>query len=330
MEKEDLITLFESYLAGHATAGEVKQLLRYFKQEKESEILTELVVKEMAQPAFTDELTLNNRQPVYQRVQDALRKRIEKNNAPVVIPLWRKASFRIAAAAAILVFFVGFFGIRLLHKHSELIAVNVPNGKIREIILPDSSHVWVNAGSQLQYPTAFKGKVREVYLEGQAFFQVIHEASHPFIVHSGRIVISVLGTSFEVKSFQKENEAKITVATGKVGVSLAGVNKPAIFLLAGQQAVIYKGPHIVKQAVQNEIAAWRESKLVFDNESLENVFHALERKYNVHFKILTPSLLNEVTSMKLDNQPLSDVLTVLSFSKHFNYQFANDSTVVIK
>jgi transmembrane sensor len=134
-----------------------------------------------------------------------------------------------------------------------------------------------------------------------------------------------------VKAFEKENEAQITVASGKVGVNLKGTDQQTVFLLAGQQVIIHNDDkEISKRAIEKDIAAWRESRLVFDNESLDNVFHALERKYNVHIHVLTPSLLHEVTSMKLDNQPLSDVLTTLSFSKHFQYQSANDTTVVIR
>ncbi len=331
METTDFKALFERYIAGRATEEEVRQLLDYFRLEKESEILTVLVVQEMANPVSTDAATLKQREPVYQRVQDALHFRIDAEQEAIIVSLWKRSLYKIAAA--IIIIAAGGIAVwQWANKAPEMIAVNVPYGHIREIVLPDSSHIWLNAGSKFTYPSAFKGDQRQVKLiEGQAFFQVVHKDRQPFIVTANGMSISVLGTSFDIKAFTNESDAKVSVATGKVGVALPGAGQATTYLLPDEQAVLHRGSNkLIKVHVHTDFSAWRNNQLVFENESLDNVFNALERKYNVHVVVQTPKLLNEITSMKLNNQPLSDVLTALSFSKHFQYQLTNDSTVIVK
>ncbi|RKR80704.1 FecR family protein [Mucilaginibacter gracilis] len=329
METNELKELFERYIAGRATEDEVNALLQHFHVERDSEALLELIVNEMADTTGIDEATLAERQPVYSRVYNRLQYLIDADER-VIVPMWRQTWFR--AVAVVIVFVVA--GILLVLRNNaqpDMIAVNVPMGHTLQVTLPDSSKIWLNAGSCLQYPERFIGKTRTVYLKGQAFFDVVHQAEHPFLIRTSTVAVTVLGTSFEIKAFAQEKDTRITVATGKVGLTITALNKGAVFLLPGQQVIVDNNTKsVVQHQGINDIAAWRENRLVFDNESLDNVFQALERKYNVHIKVQSPKLLTEITSMKLNNQPLSDVLTALSFSKHFQYQLANDSTVIIK
>lgn len=209
-----------------------------------------------------------------------------------------------------------------------------PKGAIQKIFLADGSLVWVNAGSVFKYPKKFEGKVRRVELvDGQVFFDIKHMADHPFVVKTGKINITVLGTSFDVKSYKNEKTTKVSVLTGKVGISVDGrVNKPAIMLLPTQQIVLNNvTDNVIKGTTKTEaIDSWRKNMLIFEDENLDVVFKALERKYNTKITVENKELLDQHISIKLNAQPINNILDVLSFTKHFKYEMPNDSTVIIK
>ncbi len=212
--------------------------------------------------------------------------------------------------------------------------VQAPLGKTLKVNLPDGSHIWLNAGSALSYPAAFKGGTREVVLrEGQAFFDIARDTTRPFIVHAKTLDITVLGTSFDVKAYENDTDIKVTVKTGKVGVQMRNKpGEPALMLLPAEQAVVAeKAKKIqVNEISKPAIAPWKDNRMVFEDELLVEVLHALERKYNQHIVIEKPELSSEKITLTLDDQPVTDVLKVLGFSKNFNYSQLNDSTIVIR
>jgi len=206
--------------------------------------------------------------------------------------------------------------------------------RIMEVILPDGSKVWLSAHSIFKYPKVFLGKTRQVELvEGRAFFDVKHQSDHPFIVKTQSLNITVLGTSFDVSANQKEGTTKVSVVTGKVGVTFNGKrNQHAIMLLPKQQIVLSNASNQIKKEPAQEavVNLWCKSPLVFEQENLNNIFKALEKQYNTRITVDNKQLLDERISITLSNQHLDTIMAILSFTKHFKYQIANDSTVVIK
>lgn len=257
-------------------------------------------------------------------------------------PVRKKADFTLikrlvswsTAVAALVI--AGFIFWTNQHKPTEtgIRLVQAPLGKTLKIALPDGSSIWLNAGSSLSYPSQFSGKTREVILkEGQAFFDVKHMTDKPFIVHAKTLNITVLGTSFDVKAYHNDKDIKVTVKTGKVGVTMRDKpERPALMLLPAEQATIpEKTTQIhVTEISKPAIAPWKDNRMVFEDELLSEVFNALERKYKQHIIIEKADLSVEKISLTLDDQPIGDVLKVLGFSKKFNYSQLNDSTIVIK
>ncbi|NNU33238.1 FecR family protein [Mucilaginibacter sp. S1162] len=203
-----------------------------------------------------------------------------------------------------------------------------------QILLADGSKVWLNAGSIFKYPKNFNGKVREVELiEGRAFFDIKHMTDHPFLVKTHNLNVTVPGTSFDVRSYQREGKTKVSVVTGKVGITLLNEpKKPAIMLLAKEEIVLNTTTkHIAKAQTKEAIVnLWCKDVLVFDREDLSNVFKAIEKKYNTKITVTDKDLLKERISITLGNQRPDTIMEILSFTKHFNYKMANDSTVVVK
>ncbi|KAA6436685.1 DUF4974 domain-containing protein [Dyadobacter flavalbus] len=247
--------------------------------------------------------------------------------------LKRLVTWTTAAAALII---AGFLFWTNSHKPaaSEMHLVQAPLGKTLKVRLPDGSSVWLNAGSSMRYPDHFAGKTREVVLkEGQAFFDIVHLPGKPFVVHAKTLDITVLGTSFDVKAYKNDRHIKVSVKTGKVGVTLRDKpESPALMLLPAEQAVLPEKTAKIQVAEISKpaIASWKDNRLVFEDELLSEVFHVLERKYRKHIIIEKEDLTAEKISFTLDNQPITDVLKVMSFSKKFNYSQLNDSTIVIR
>ncbi|MDB5021530.1 MAG: FecR family protein [Pedobacter sp.] len=154
-----------------------------------------------------------------------------------------------------------------------------------QVILTDGTRIWINAVSSLKFPTTFSGKTRHIELDGEAYFEVAKNKSHPFEVLTRRQQVQVLGTHFNVSSYADEPTTKTTLLEGKVKV-LENKLKHTIILRPGEQSTLNEHAKIEvsKVDVDNEVA-WRTGLFQFRNSDLANVSRQLARWYNVDFKI---------------------------------------------
>ena len=332
MNRNELQELAKKYMNGTATPQEKELLSAWYNEIHSGEEVENI-------PTDTFETEDEVKQKLLKNIQDKIE--AEKRKAIVLLPkpgLLRRMSLRVAAAAAIVLIAAGTWfyykntGADLVDTGNRMVSITTK--KITKIMLRDGSIVWLNAHTSFKYPDDFKGKVREVELiEGRAFFDIKHEANHPFLVKTKSLNITVLGTSFDVRTYQKDGTTKVNVITGKVGITRPGhTNEPAIMLLPKQQVVLNKvSSQITKEPTREAVVnLWCKSPLVFEQENLDNVFRAIEKKYNTHIQVDNQKLLDERISITLSNQRLDTIMEILSFTKHFNYQMANDSTVIIK
>jgi len=333
LEKQELQRLFNLYLEKKASPEEVKILLDHFGVNQDGELLHDLILQEIKQPIPEDNIISLQDHKVYERVESALNARIDHEDEHHHKIFWQTTAFRaIASVAAVALLISGYF-ILSTSSPVKMMTVSAAYGKQIEIQLPDSSNVWLSAGSTIVYPEKFKKDRRLVELKsGDVFLDVKHDAKTPFIIKAKDVDVTVLGTSFEVNAFEKGKNASITVKTGKVGVVQSGQNKPATFLLPGDRAIInYATHHLHKIIIDTaDIAAWRSGKLIFENQLLEEVMSTLERTYNVKITIANPELLYERVTMRLNHQPLDNIMTAISFSNHFNYKKINEQLIVIR
>jgi ferric-dicitrate binding protein FerR (iron transport regulator) len=153
------------------------------------------------------------------------------------------------------------------------------------ILLPDSTQVWLNAGSTLEYPENFDKTVREITLLGEAYFDVKHAAEHPFIIHTGKVITTVMGTAFNINAYADRTNIKVSVSRGKVKVSLG--NQVLATLYKDQEIKVSKSENQTQQKVlsTNTVAAWQQGNMVYEDETLGEIIADLERVYNVNIKI---------------------------------------------
>lgn len=175
--------------------------------------------------------------------------------------------------------------------------VVVPEGKDMKLILADGTQVWLNANSRLIYPTAFKGKNREVELQGEGYFKVTHDAYHPFIVKAGDMLTSVLGTEFNVNAFDQSNP-HVTLVEGSVKVSSVLTHKTETqvagkIIVPGEDAVLNEqGKIIVSHVDTDDVACWKDGIQLFNDASLREIVLQLGSWYNVNVVCHDESLLN--------------------------------------
>jgi hypothetical protein len=195
--------------------------------------------------------------------------------------------------------------------------LNVPYGKTSEVLLADGTKVFLNAGSQLMYPESFVEKKREVYLVGEAYFEVHKDQSHPFIVVTSDINIEVKGTKFNLSAYESDEYFETVLTEGKVRIrqNRSRIFDGAIDLEPNQIASfdrINKETKVKTVDVEN-YTLWKDGMFKFESSDFSWVMKKIERFYNVHFTISDPSILKLKISGKLElNDNQDAVIKILS------------------
>lgn len=239
------------------------------------------------------------------------------------------------AAAAALIVTVGGYSWHQMHKADKPVAMlesATTAGKLLKVLLPDSTVVYLNAESRLQYPEAFTGDNRTVSLQGEAFFEVKQDGQHPFFVTTDKLRVQVLGTSFNVRSYHDDEAIAVAVATGKVSVTVPGQNAPASILLPDHELIYgrHSGQLQVAAVDAADSRAWEKGSFVFNYETLENITKRLSRWYGVEFVFGNPALLQKRFKLKMKNEKLKNIMEALSIAGDgFQYEI-NGKEVTIK
>ena len=167
-------------------------------------------------------------------------------------------------------------------------------GERAKITLSDGTQIWLNAASTLKYPAEFKGDTREVYLTGEAFFDVAKDKVHPFIIHTDKMDTKVVGTSFNVQAYPDQLQQEVAVLIGKVNVK-STVTDENVYVTPGQKVVL-KGHnnkfHACSGVSKNTVSLWRKNILVFEETPFPEVIATLNRNYNVVIKVENKNLNN--------------------------------------
>lgn len=197
----------------------------------------------------------------------------------------------------------------------EYAEVSNVNGRHIKVQLPDSSVVYLSGGSKIKYVKDFKGEKRDVYLNGEAFFDVVHQTK-PFVVNSGEISTVVLGTSFNVKAYNEEKKVTVTVQSGKVGVmaKVNGKNKLVKYLTPNEQIEIntLNGLYAFGHTDAALVSSWVNNGFNFYNTSLKDIAQSLEHHYGVQIDFTDPELGYIKLTTKFNNTPLPQVMETLS------------------
>jgi len=268
----------------------------------------------------------------------------------------RKWVLLFGAVSVVLVFSWIFgrnlYSSRLLqHKKSQLSQVTTKPGSKTQIQLPDGSNVWLNANSNLTYDKDFGKELREVNLTGEAFFDVVKDAAHPFIIHTKVIDVKVLGTEFNVRAYPNDAYTETSLIRGSVEVTIKNRPNEKHYLKPNEKVSVANNilnetmqktaksiPFILMQPLTYYHAdstvietSWVQNKLIFqENETFSEVALKLERWYGVHISFANEEVAQIRPFGSFTNETISQALDALGESFKFNYKISGTNIIITK
>jgi hypothetical protein len=210
--------------------------------------------------------------------------------------------------------------------------IRIPYGKKFEVQLSDGTLVHLNAGTSLRYPVQFvRNQNRQVYLLGEAYFEVEKDKEHPFNVNTQNVNVEVLGTKFNVDTYSENISTDVVLVEGKVSLYKDQKTKEnQVFLKPRQKGSNERGQSkITTEEVNTDYyTAWVTGSLVFKNASFDEIIKKLERRYNVTFINRNKTLGKEIFNARFDNEPIEVVLKYFSDSYAIDYDINRDRITI--
>ncbi|NSL85266.1 DUF4974 domain-containing protein [Chitinophaga sp. Mgbs1] len=310
--------LLLKYLDNNCSDAE-KNIVEACLQQPEGKAMLDLLLEERMQQDMEDSMDAPVDIARQQQWAANMHTRIGREEA--VKPL-KKRYYIAAAVAASILLLAGvftFFNNGRSKRTVPLLALQQNKAGERKIIhLSDGSAIHLGAASQLQYPEQFTGATREITLTGEAFFDIAADPAHPFIIHTGTIATTVLGTSFKITAFEGQ-PLIVSVATGKVRVDDRNRGQLAV-LTAGKQVSWNHEQALLEEIRAEDLAGWQNGRLVFNNQSLLEVAATLERWYDVKIHFSRPKKAKEkVTVTLFAGAALKATLQTLAAGNNFTW-----------
>lgn len=236
------------------------------------------------------------------------------------------------AAVILVMFLVG--GYIYVRKMEEIRLANnivtVPVGQRVNLQLPDGTSVWLNASSEIIYPAYFSGSTREIHLNGEAYFEVEHNASKPFIVHTETFDIKVLGTKFNVEAYKGMEGFTTALMEGSVEVT-DRKNKDKSVRLYPAQKVAFRNGELCKSPIDNyDVYRWREGLICFKETRFADLMRQLEKNYGVRILINNEAVKEKVFSGKFrTTDGIDNALRLLQKEGHYTFEWDENKTLYV-
>lgn len=278
-----------------------------------------------------------NEEDVFQSRIDALKQRIDagiEGAPPRSLP--RRATGRglskrfvwLKWAATVVIACAAVWGATQFFKRTQaldkgLLEQVTARAQRTVITLEDGTRIWLNVDTRIAYPKTFENQaVREISLDGEAYFQVTSDSTRPFIVNTEGVRVTVLGTTFLIKSYESEERIETTLVEGRVVVESLGEKFDVVVLKPSQVASYDKNTKRIKvddQPKAESAAGWKDGRLVFDDKPLSEIVSALERWYDVHITVEDRNALKCHFSAKIEDLSLVEVLELFKASDGIEY-----------
>ncbi|MFC4874217.1 FecR family protein [Negadavirga shengliensis] len=329
---------WKSFHEGRLSKEEVLDLLRELNEEDTEKLFEEYLRNSWNEESGKEDSFKWDGSEVFKRIVD---KKAEKKRKTKVLDYPAKTYPRTLrwVAAIFLIIFSWQYGKVIFNQGSSnpplleeepafnWVTKSNPNGRKSKILLPDSSVIYLNAGSQVRYRNDFTS-FRKVWLEGEAFFEVAKDSLHPFSVQTGRILTTALGTSFNINAYDN-NKVNVGLASGLISVT-DSVTRQDIQLQPGEGAYFStRLPAITKHTIDPEkISWWKDGILYLEKIQFEDLIGILEKWYGVEIEVRGPIPDDRCSGTFKKNEFLSNVLKVLGHSVGFSYSIDGRNVII--
>jgi ferric-dicitrate binding protein FerR (iron transport regulator) len=220
---------------------------------------------------------------------------------------------------------------QLTSQYTETIA---PRGQKSQIVLVDGTKVWLNSDTKIRYKGNFNNDQRDVYLDGEAFFEVTKNAHRPFIVHTTGISIKVLGTKFNVKAYSDEDLVETSLFEGNISLLMTNPNSKAVAVkeVKPGQSFLYSKTNRELESnrfSQEEICGWKKNQLIFKDDTFSNLVKKVERWYDVQVVYDEKLFKDRRLTLELnEGERLEQLMKIVSLALSVDYQYDNEKIIL--
>jgi transmembrane sensor len=326
MPKNEDKEKIERFVEGKSAESEKEWAESLFLKGEENSTLRNFLEKDWNRSLFNDSTPEVNLSHLLDRVHHIIRKsEILKQQSPLqkIIRIYMRA----AAILLIPLLIAGgltytYFGNRTKTTTDRLVSSTIyaPLGARVSFSLPDGSSGMLNSGSHLSYSIPFSSN-RNVTLEGEAWFNISHDESHPFEISTGSSTVKVLGTSFNMSAYPEENYVEVVLQQGEVEFS-DNKGDEKVIILPSERLIFQNGNISKSMADPAKYNAWTTGKLVFRGDLMEEVARRIERWYNVKVELANKELNKYSFRATFEDDKLEDVLRFLSMTSPIRYQIS--------
>lgn len=250
-------------------------------------------------------------------------------------------------AAAAVIALTGLWWWKVSHApvRAQTNTVSTRNGSRSKVDMPDGTQIWLNVGSRIHYDANYGKTNRDITLTGEAFFDVARDVHLPFIIHTEKLMVRVLGTSFNVKAYPGDETTEASLISGSIEVTLGDdpqkrlILKPheKISVAGSRKDTVQAAPALVVSKVNYQPVdstvietAWVSNKLIFRGETFEALSKDIERWFNVTVYVRDSAILDRKFTGNFSNENITDVLEALSLTYPFRFEYnKNQNTVTI-
>lgn len=347
--------LLEKFQSGNCDPDELSQLEEMFLDAEGSEGIKSAMLNEIKAFETSGSETDTDYDHLFRSIQ-----KIISDHKSNTRSLNLRLNFMRIAAIIVMAFFLGgtlsYFLFRTGSKAAvSFCEVTAPLGSTSEIVLPDNSRVWLNAGSKIKYSTSFNQKDRLIYLEGEGYFKVAKNKELPFIVDAYGFEVKAIGTEFNVKAYKDDATIETTMVEGKVTLQHATEDiMNGTFLVPNQKATFYKKEEsltveVLKKLEEKKeelnyipehrlviapkidpksIISWKENRLIIEREQLIELVEVLSRKYNFNFKFKSDDIKKFSFSGTLEDETLQQVMNFIKLSSPIDFEIVGKTVII--
>jgi len=293
------------------TLEEKSQLYEWVKKTKDNQLYFKQMLNlwQVSHPAFDPEQIDSDK-----AVEKILKNLSSKNRIKLPFISWFQ---RVAAILIIpLMVLTGFLMKEKNNLTAEIVYQEVysPIGTQSKINLPDGSKVWLNSGSRLKYPLAFAKGKRNVFLSGEAYFEVQSDKSNPFIVTTDKLSVTATGTAFNVEALSNDSIINVTLVHGKVNIDMGIFNIVKIRPNERLSYNVSSSKYDLSEIDPYKYCAWKDGVLAFRNDRLDFVFKEISSMYNVNIFIKDSIIASQLYRATFKDETLSEILNLIEMS----------------
>ena len=327
--------LYNKYLNAKCSDKEAREIVEIFKlSENDVSLMSEAQLQWYnIESEHNNHLKSAENRIITDRILDRLHRqiRLHEEESPAKYSFQKKFYSIFTKVAAVFILPLLVYSIYLTSRTSRVNSsedlvwqtIKTPAGMQTDFLLPDGSHVWLNSGTVLKYPLSFASDKRQVELTGEAYFDVMKDASHPFLVKAGKMNIEVKGTRFNVINYPEETLTELILESGSVRLFSGDYEdrKTITNIKPGEIAVLNTVTNqlSVSNVDVEKYTAWKEGMLIFRDDQMDEVVRKLNRWFNVEIILQSPDLTEYVYTATYRDETLPQILELLRISAPIKY-----------